>query len=211
MISPAAYCLSVCLCEKAISTAKLPSSSSFFFILAKVDTKRFEKRVKGQHKLCHFSSSFSFVHFNNLFPLLRSFFLLLPFFPFLIFGCLCSKSASLYVESTGFHSHFFSLFFSSSGYQPLIPGYDRYVMSVNESTRTYNLHIANAQLEDEAEYECQTSATGASSASSSSSSSSASITSAASSAKPIRASANLHLIGKLFLPFLSFLLPLFLL
>lgn len=31
-------------------------------------------------------------------------------------------------------------------------------MLVNESTRTYNLHINNVQLDDEAQFECQTSA-----------------------------------------------------
>lgn len=68
----------------------------------------------------------------------------------------------------------------SLGYQPIIPGYERYIMSVNETSRTYNLLIANAQLEDEAEFECQTSGS-----------------SSTSGAKhPVRSSAFLHLIGK---------------
>lgn len=77
-------------------------------------------------------------------------------------------------------------------------------MSVNESSRTYNLHIANAQLEDEAEFECQTSATGVGSASSSSSSIT-SVLSSSSTKQPIRAAANLHLIGKCALHSLHFL------
>lgn len=62
-------------------------------------------------------------------------------------------------------------------------------MSVNETSRTYNLHIANAQLEDEAEFECQTTSGGGGFGSGASSTSAAT-------KQPIRAAANLHLIGK---------------
>ncbi|KAH9521578.1 Immunoglobulin C1-set domain [Dermatophagoides farinae] len=42
------------------------------------------------------------------------------------------------------------------GYEAIIPGHDRYIMYVNQTLRTYNLHIQNVQLDDEAEFECQT-------------------------------------------------------
>ncbi|GFU47296.1 nephrin [Nephila pilipes] len=41
------------------------------------------------------------------------------------------------------------------GYEPDLPGYDRYEMRVDHTKSAYNLLVHDARLDDEAEYQCQ--------------------------------------------------------
>jgi hypothetical protein len=69
--------------------------------------------------------------------------------------------------------------FVFTGFDRIIPGYNRYLMIVDEQNLIYNLRIHNTQIDDEAEFECQTQ-----------------IGQLYGNKQPIRASANLHLIGR---------------
>ncbi len=69
--------------------------------------------------------------------------------------------------------------FIFTGFDRIIPGYNRYLMIVDEENLIYNLRIHNTQIDDEAEFECQTQ-----------------IGQLYGNKQPIRASANLRLIGR---------------
>lgn len=45
--------------------------------------------------------------------------------------------------------------FSVSGFSPVIPGFPRYSVKGNRQDGIFNLHVTNASLEDDAEYQCQ--------------------------------------------------------
>lgn len=49
----------------------------------------------------------------------------------------------------------FSILIFFSGYDRIIPGYNRYLMVVDEERLVYNLRIHNTQIDDESEFECQ--------------------------------------------------------
>ena len=42
-----------------------------------------------------------------------------------------------------------------SGYDRLLPGFDRYSVLGKDSIGTYNLQVTNASVHDDAKYECQ--------------------------------------------------------